>query len=497
MLDSARQDAIRSAVLQACDAFRGICGPLEYRDLVLAMVLVRFLSDVASVQGGQVAVLSSDAFYRVPDESNFGHLVAARHSAGLGERFDNALAAIEEANPGLRGVFQGISFNSTMLGNAEQKERVLGRLLEAIGTSALNFGEGGSLANEGVAFACDSLIRHTAELGGRLGGEFYTPPELSQLLARLMEPASGETIGDPCCGTGSLLIACSQFARARSGQGGCGLFGQEKNGSTWALAKMNMVLHGEIHHQLEWGDTLRDPKLLDASGRLRRFDVAVSSPPFSLRDWGHEMADRDAHQRYWRGIPPRTAGDYAFISHMVETLAPETGRMAAVVTLGVLFRTGAERQIRERLVRENLIDAVIALPIKMFPHTAIPVAILVLRKQKADDGVIFIDASETYQHGKTQNVLRESDLGMIEDIYRRRQDVERYARLVDPGEIAANDFNLSVPRYVATVADEEAVDLGALRAERVQLKSELARLEAKLSALQEEAGHGYVTVTKS
>jgi len=462
---------------------------MEYRDLVLAMLLVRFLSDVASVHGGQAAVVSSDASYWVPDESRFGSLVAARNSAGQGERVDAALAAIERANSGLRGVFQGISFNSTVLGNAEQKERVLGRLLDAVSASALNFSEDGGLANEAVAFACDSLIRHTAEQGGRWGGEFYTPPELSQLLARLMKPASGETVSDPCCGTGSLLIACSQFARARSGQGGCDLFGQEKNGSTWALAKMNMVLHGETHHQLEWGDTLRDPKLLDATGRLRRFDVAVSSPPFSLRDWGHEMADRDVHQRYRRGVPPRTAGDYAFISHMVETLAPETGRMAAVVTLGVLFRTGAERQIREQLVRENLIDAVIALPTKMFAHTAIPVAILVLRKRKLDNGVMFIDASQTYLHGKTQNVLREADLSMIEDIYRQRQDVEPYARLVDPAEIEANDFNLSVARYVAVAADEEVVDLAALRAERVQLKSELARLEAKLSALLEEAGH--------
>lgn len=489
MLDSARQDAIRSAVLQACDAFRGVCGPMEYRDLVLAMVLNRFLSDVASVQGGQAAVLSSSVSYWVPDESNFSRLAAARSLADLGERIDRALAAIEKANPGLEGVFRGISFNSNRLGNAEQRERVLGRMLDAIGASALGFGEAGSLETEGVAFACDFLIKHTAELSGKLGGEFYTPPELSQLLARLLEPAGGETVGDPCCGTGSLLIACSQYANARSGQGGCDLFGQEKNGSTWALAKMNMVLHGETHHQLEWGDTLRDPKLLDDSGSLRRFDVAVSSPPFSLRDWGHEMAEKDVHQRYQRGVPPRTAGDYAFISHMVETLAPETGRMAAIVTLGVLFRTGAERQIREQLVRENLIDAVIALPIKMFAHTAIPVAILVLRQQKADNGVIFIDASDTYQHGKTQNLLRESDLSMIVDIYRGRQDVKRYARFVSPNEIEANDFNLSVGRYVAVEADEEVVDVEALRAERAQLKAELARLEAKLSALLKEAGH--------
>lgn len=460
---------------------------MEYRDLVLAMLLVRFLSDFASAHRNQAAVASTDASYWVPDESRFDRLVAARDSADLGKRIDAALAAIEQANEGLRGVFQGISFDSTVLGNVEQKRRVLGRLLDAVNVSALNFGEG-SLAKEAAAFACDSLIKHTAEIGGRWGGEFYTPPELSQLLARLMEPTSGEAIGDPCCGTGSLLIAGSQFARARSGQGGCTLFGQEKNGSTWALAKMNMVLHGETHHRLEWGDTLRDPKLLDAAGGLTRFDVVVSTPPFSLRDWGHEMAERDVHQRYRRGVPPRMAGDFAFISHMVETLAP-AGRMAAVVTLGVLFRTGAERQIREQLVRENLIDAVIALPTKMFAHTAIPVAILVLRKRKADDGVMFIDASHTYQHGKTRNVLRESDLSMIEGIYRRRQDVAPYARLVFPAEIAANDFNLSVARYVAAEADEELVDLDALRAERFQLKSELARLEAKLSALLEEAGH--------
>lgn len=460
---------------------------MEYRDLVLAMLLVRFLSDFASAHSNQAAVASTDASYWVPDESRFDRLVAARDSADLGKRIDAALAAIEQANEGLRGVFQGISFDSTVLGNVEQKRRVLGRLLDAVNVSALNFGEG-SLAKEAAAFACDSLIKHTAEIGGRWGGEFYTPPELSQLLARLMEPTSGEAIGDPCCGTGSLLIAGSQFARARSGQGGCTLFGQEKNGSTWALAKMNIVLHGETHHRLEWGDTLRDPKLLDAAGGLTRFDVVVSTPPFSLRDWGHEMAERDVHQRYRRGVPPRMAGDFAFISHMVETLAP-AGRMAAVVTLGVLFRTGAERQIREQLVRENLIDAVIALPTKMFAHTAIPVAILVLRKRKADDGVMLIDASHTYQHGKTRNVLRESDLSMIEDIYRRRQDVAPYARLVFPAEIAANDFNLSVARYVAAEADEELVDLDALRAERFQLKSELARLEAKLSALLEEAGH--------
>ena len=487
MLDPNRQEAINAAVLQACDAFRGVCSPVEYRDFVLAMLLLKFLSDTAPSRASAREPGYDAAQYVLPDEARFASLAIAHGATGIGERLDAAFAAIERANPSLADVFHGISFNATVLGNVDQKERTLARLLSAFGAEALNFYRGGD-GEEAVAFACDSLIRHTAELGGRWGGEFYTPPELSQLLARLVEPKSGETVGDPCCGSGSLLVACSQFAKERSGQAGCALFGQEKNGATWALAKMNLILHGESHHQIEWGDTLRDPKLLDAAGRLKQFDVAVSSPPFSLRDWGHEVAEGDVHQRYWRGVPPRSAGDYAFISHMVATLAPTSGRMAAVVTLGVLFRTGAERQIREQLVRENLIDAVIALPTKMFAHATIPVAILVLRKQKVDDAVMFIDASHSYQHGKTQNQLRESDLGLIEQTYHRRQDVDRYARLVSPAEISGNDFNLSVTRYVATADGEEEVDLDALRAERVQLKAQLTQLEAKLAVLLEEAG---------
>ena len=488
MLDPSRQEAINAAVLKACDAFRGVCSPVEYRDFVLAMLLLKFLSDTAPSQASARAPGDSAAHYVLPDQSRFGSLAIAHGATGTGERLDAAFAAIERANPSLAGVFHGISFNATVLGNVDQRERTLGRLLSAFGAEALNFDRGGDDGKEAVAFACDSLIRHTAELGGRWGGEFHTPPELSELLARLVEPKGGETVGDPCCGSGSLLVACSQFAKKRSGQVGCALFGQEKNGATWALAKMNLILHGESHHQIEWGDTLRDPKLLDVAGRLKQFDVVVSSPPFSLRDWGHEVAEGDVHQRYWRGIPPRSAGDYAFISHMVETLAPKSGRMAAVVTLGVLFRTGAERQIREQLVRENLIDAVIALPTKMFAHAAIPVAILVLRKQKVDDAVMFIDASHGYQHGKTQNQLRESDLGLVEQTYHRRQDVDRYARLVSAAEISGNDFNLSVTRYVATADGEEEVDLDALRAERGQLKARLEQLEAKLAVLLEEAG---------
>jgi type I restriction enzyme M protein len=491
MLDLQRQDAINAAVWRACDVFRGVSDPGDSKDFALAMLVLKYISDVGQDHLGPTDEHSDGTRFVVPEGSSFYALLAASLKAGNGERIDKALRAIEEANIGLQGTFQGISFNATALGSVEQKDRVLCQLLEAFQTDALDFRADQERAAEAVACACDSLIKCVAEISGKRRGEFFTPPEVSQLIARLMQPGEGDTISDPCCGSGSLLITCSQLARQSSRHKGCVLYGQEKNGSTWALAKMNMILHGESRNQLEWGDTLRDPKLLADDGSLRKFEIVVSSPPFSLRDWGHEGAERDLHQRYRRGVPPRTAGDYAFIGHMVETLMPKTGRMAAVVPHGVLFRGAVERQIRERLIQENLIDAVIALPAKMFFHTGIPVALLVVRKNKTDDRVLFIDASRSYQHGKTRNILRQIDLDMIEGTYSARHDVNQFARLVSQTEIVANDCNLSIARYIDAMENEAEIDLMAIRAERAQLKAELARLEVRLAALLKETGHAY------
>ncbi|WP_175730666.1 HsdM family class I SAM-dependent methyltransferase [Burkholderia ambifaria] len=486
MLDLQRQHAIRSAIWQACDLFRGVSGP--GKDLTMAMLLLKYVSDISRSPNDLGDVGGDAQRFVVPSASSFYALSSARLESGNGRRIDKALGEIEQANDELRGAFDVISFDATTLGNVEQKDRLLCQLLDVFHANALDFRANRENATEAVAYACDSIIKYVAG-GGKLGTEFFTPSEMCQLIARLVQPEDGDAISDPCCGSGSLLIACSQLAHERSGRGACHLYGQEKNGSAWALARMNMVLHGETQYQLEWGDTLRDPKLLGAGGHLRKFEIVVSSPPFSLKDWGHEGAERDAHQRYWRGVPPRMSGDYAFISHMVETLQPETGRMAVVVTHGVLFRGAAEGQIRERLLQENLIDAVIGLPPKMFANTSIPVAILVLRKGRVDDSVLFIDASRSYQPGKIQNVLRPTDLDLIEDTYLGRRDVSQYARLVTRTEIAANDSNLNVARYVDTTEIESEIDLNALRLERARLTVELENLEAKLAALIAGGGH--------
>ncbi|MDQ0045403.1 type I restriction-modification system subunit M [Variovorax boronicumulans] len=490
MLDRQALDAIGAAIWRVCDVLRGTYDLGESKNLVVAVLLLKYVSDAAQYRPSSPGELGARIHYTVPEGASFNELLAVRHDGHSGLRINNALRAIEASNIVLQGIFQGIDFDATRLGSAEQRERLLRALLEAFTAPALSFGGPPNNAAAAAAAACDALIGYVAASGGRWAAESFTPPEISRLIARLLQPMKGDAVGDPCCGSGSMLVACSQAAREASGGQGCLLYGQEVNGSTWALAKMNMILHSEDRHQLEWGDTLRNPRLLAADGSLRKFDIVVSSPPFSLRDWGHEAADQDVHRRYWRGVPPRAAGDYAFISHMVETLKPGVGRMAVVVSHGVLFRGGAERAIREQLIKENLIDAVIALPVKMFAHTGIPVAILVLRKHKTDHDVLFIDASRSFQPGKIQNALRQTDLELIEKTSRARHHVHRYAQLVPQVEIAASDYNLAVARYVDATEDEAGIDPVALRAERDILKTEMAGLEAKLTALLRELGHG-------
>ncbi|EPU6914863.1 TPA: N-6 DNA methylase [Pseudomonas aeruginosa] len=489
MPDLQMLNAINAAVSGVLSVFRGVCDPNDSAEFAMAMLVLKYLADTGQQDSPENKKLASEGRYFVPEEASFYSLHAARNQPGNGARIDKALELIDEANIGLDRKFLFVSFDSPRLGSADQKDRVLWRLLEAFDTPVLDFRADHSGTQETAAAASEAILRLAGEASGRRGGEYLTPPELSQLIALLMQPKHGETIYDPFCGAALTLTTCNQLARQSSSGKGCVLYGQDTNGNTLGLAKMNLLLHGETDYLLAWGDTLRNPSLLEADGELRKFDVVVSHPPFSLREWGHERAENDPFGRYWRGVPPRTSGDFACISHMIASLAPEGGRMAVIVSLGVLFRGGTERKIREHLVKENLIDAVIALPPKMLANTGIATAILVLRRKKSDDGILFIDASRGYQQGKILNVLREPDLNQIATTYKARTNVGQYSKLASQAEVASNDFNLSVARYVQVAEEEEELDLASLRAERAALRSELERLEEKLAILLKEIGH--------
>ena len=513
------QDDINKAVWSACDTFRGVISADTYKDFVLTMLFLKYISDVYRDEysklveqfGGSgnenpelIRAMMSKQRFVLPDGASFWDLYEQRHQAGNGQRIDQALHAIEEANgTKLKNVFQDISFNTDKLGQEKQKNDLLRHLLEDFGKDILNLSTERVGTLDVIGNAYEYLIKHFAASSGKTAGEFYTPPEVSDLLATILEPTEGDQICDPACGSGSLLLKCGAMVRKNSGSKKYALFGQEAIGSTWSLAKMNMFLHGEDNHRIEWGDTIRNPLLLDKDGTgLLHFDVVTANPPFSLDKWGHEDASSDPYGRFRRGVPPKTKGDYAFISHMIETLKPDTGRMAVVVPHGVLFRASSEGKIRQQLIEENLLDTVIGLPEKLFFGTGIPAAILIFKKQKTDKNVLFIDASREFKSGKNQNQLTQENIQKVIDTYKSarlspggenerggRIVTDKYSYLASFDEIKENDFNLNIPRYVDTFEEEAEIDLVAVRAERLELKAELNALEAEMKGYLTELGY--------
>ena len=495
------QSEINKAVWDACDTFRGVISADTYKDFILTMLFLKYLSDMYRDEyntlmaeygdADLVKELMSNQRFVLPDGASFWDLYELRHQPGNGQRIDEALHAIEEANGNkLKNVFQDISFNTDRLGNEKKKNELLRHLLEDFGKDVMNLSPSRVGSLDVIGNAYEFLIKHFAADAGASAGEFYTPPEVSTLLATILEPVEGDAICDPACGSGSLLIKCGAMARKNSGSRNYELFGQEAIGSTWALAKMNMFLHGEDNHRIEWGDTLRHPLLLDDKGNLLRFDVVTANPPFSLSKWGHEDATDDPHGRYHRGVPPKTKGDYAFITHMIETLKNDTGRMGVVVPHGVLFRASSEGKIRQQLIEENLLDTVIGLPEKLFFGTGIPAAILLFKKNKTNNKVLFIDASNEFKSGKNQNQLTEDNIARIIETYKARESVDKYAYLASFKEIKENDFNLNIPRYVDTFEEEAEIDLVAVRTERLELKAELESLETEMAGFLKELGYG-------
>lgn len=495
------QDEINKVVWAACDTFRGTVDASIYKDYILTMLFLKYISDVWQDHYEQyqkeygdtpelIQEMMKNERFVLPEKANFYYLHTKRHEAGNGERIDKALHAIEEANiTKLREVFQDISFNSNKLGEDSQKNELLKDLLENFSKDSLNLRPSriGNLDIIGNAY--EYLIKNFAANSGRSAGEFYTPPQVSELMAKIMEPQEGDDICDPTCGSGSLLMKCGKLVQEKFQSKKYALYGQEAIGSTWALAKMNMFLHAEDNHRIEWGDTIRNPKLLNSEDSLKHFDIVVANPPFSLDKWGHSSAGDDKFSRFRRGLPPKTKGDYAFILHMIETMKPQTGRMAVVVPHGVLFRGASEGKIREALIHENLLDAVIGLPEKLFYGTSIPAAILIFKKKKKDQNVLFIDASRDFVAGKNQNQLSPENIQKAYDVYQKRESLPKYASLVSLKEIEANDYNLNIPRYVDNFEQEEEIDLQALFSERKILQADLIEIENTISQHLKELGY--------
>lgn len=502
------QKEINNIVWKACDTFRGTIDATQYKDYILTMLFLKYVTDVWKDKRAAYAekynndevrierALRNERF-QVPNECTFDYLFEQRNENNLGELINIALEKLEDANRSkLERVFRNIDFNSEAnLGQTKDRNRRLKNLL--VDFSQLDLQPSHLEGNDIIGDAYEFLISQFASDAGKKAGEFYTPGEVSTLLAKLVDPQPGNRICDPACGSGSLLIKVAKEV----GSNNFSLYGQENNGSTWALARMNMFLHEMDNADIEWGDTLNNPRLLEGD-QLMKFHIVVANPPFSLDKWGADNAMADQYNRFHRGTPPKSKGDYAFITHMIETTYEDVGKTGVIVPHGVLFRGSSEGKIREQLIKENLLEAVIGLPANLFFGTGIPAAILIFNKGKGDNkDVLFIDASREYQEGKNQNRLREDkDIKHIVDTYQAFKAAaplttnegvvieDKYAYRATLKEIEENDYNLNIPRYVDTFEEEEPVDISATQAEISRLKTELATVENQMNDYLKELG---------
>ena len=515
------QKDINDAVWKACDTFRGSIDPSVYKDYVLTMLFIKYLSDVhddkfevylKKYNGDQERAKRAMQHERfvVPEQSHFSYLFDHRNDSNIGELINISLNDLEEANREKlysedgAGIFQNIDFNSSKMGEPKDKNTRLKNLLLDFNKEELDLRPSHLSGADIIGGAYEYLISNFASDAGKKAGEFFTPREVSTLLAKLTKSAPGSRICDPTCGSGSLLIK----AGLEVGSENFSLYGQEANGSTWALAVMNMFLHGFDNATIRWGDTIRNPKLKEGDA-LMKFDTVVANPPFSLDKWGkvddkeeNKASDSfdpesDKYNRFWRGIPPKSKGDWAFITHMIETTYQGHGRVGVVVPHGVLFRGASEGKIRQKTIEDNILEAVIGLPANLFYGTGIPAAIMIFNKGKGSNtNVLFIDASKLYESGKNQNKLRPGDINHIVDTYRKFNEGKLPAGVVEEKlsyvaiyeEIQENGFNLNIPRYVDTFEEEPEVDIAAVQKKIEELEGELKLVQEEMAKYLKELG---------
>ncbi len=494
MSKTTSQEVIK-VVWKACDTFRGTMDSSKYKDYILTMLFVKYVSDFYKEKLVELKARFGDNEDRIKKSlkrekfqldptCTFDVIYENRTAENIGEIINKILMKIEDDNKEkLEGIFRNIDFNSeSELGRTKERNAALKHLIEDFADDSLDLRPSMLDGNDVIGDAYEFLIANFASDAGKKGGEFYTPGEVSTLLAKLVGAKDGDRIYDPTCGSGSLLIKAAKEVGTQNFR----LYGQERNGQTQALAKMNMFLHEINDALIEWGDTLRNPLHLE-NGRLMKFDKIVSNPPFSLDKWGAEDLTSDIHKRFEMGLPPKSKGDFAFISHMITSLN-ENGTAGIILPHGVLFRSASEGKIRKQILENNWLDAVVGLPENLFFGTGIPACILIFKKNKVDNNVVFIGASNSYDKGKNQNVLRNEDIEKILDAYHNRKEVEKYCHIASFDEIKENDFNLNIPRYIDTFEDEEKVDMELLKDEIKSLQRKLEIVKQSLNGYLNEIG---------
>ena len=422
----------------------------QYKDYILTLLFVKYVTDKAKTDATSLIV--------VPDGGSFDDMVAAKGDPEIGDRINKVIAALAGAND-LQNVIDQADFNDPeKLGSGKEMQDRLSNLVSIF--NDLDFRGSRAEGDDLLGDAYEYLMMHFATESGKSKGQFYTPAEVSRVVAKVIgitaDTPQTSTVYDPTCGSGSLLLKAADEAPR-----GLSIYGQEKDNATYALSRMNMILHDNATAVIEKGDTITSPKFLDGDG-LKTFDFAVANPPFSLKSWSNGL--ENDYGRFEYGTPPEKNGDYAFLLHVLKSLK-STGTAAIILPHGVLFRGNAEATIRRQLLRQGYIKGIIGLPANLFYGTGIPACIVVLDKAGATENrpVFMVDASKGFIKDGNKNRLRSRDIHKIVDVFNRQLEVERYSRLVPFDEIAseANDFNLNIPRYVDSSEPEDIQDLNA------------------------------------
>ena len=528
---------IKNALWAGANTFRDNIDASNYKDYVLSMLFVKYLSDTfdesvenlkKEYEGIRLERQIANLPFVLKEEYTFNYLLKNKYAVDIGSKISEALTGIESSNAILSGIFRGIDFNSeNNLGKKEQKNPLLRNLLDDFADLDLRPSHIETKDNEVpadvVGDAYEYMIGEFATMAGKKAGSFFTPQQVSEVMAQIVAPQEKDRVYDPTCGSGSLLIRAAK----KGGLDKVSIYGQEVNNSAISMARMNMFIHDIKDAHIAWGDTLANPQHLDGDGNLMKFECIVANMPFSKDKWaegfnpgGEVSVDEDEtpakankkgkkkefkmepsldrFHRFDMGVPPASKGDWAFLLHMIHSMSGN-GRVAAVAPHGVLFRGASEGKIRQAVIEKNLIDAVIGLPENLFYGTSIPACIVVFKRGRTTTDVLFVDASKGFKKEKAKNKLRDgtngepNDIKKIVDTYKaftngENAEQDKYSHVASRSEIEENEYNLNIPRYVDTFEEEELIDLESVNKEIADIKGQIAALEKEMEQCMKELG---------
>lgn len=445
-----KKTELYSSLWASCDNLRGGMDASQYKDYVLTLLFMKYVSDKYKDD--------PHGMIEVPAGASYDDMLALKGDKEIGDKLNKIIAALAEAND-LKGVIDVADFNDEdKLGKGKE---MVDRLSDLVAIFAgLDLSSNRAEDDDLLGDAYEYLMRHFATESGKSKGQFYTPSEVSRILAKVVgiteDTSQDATVYDPTCGSGSLLLKASDEAPR-----GLTIYGQEMDNATSALARMNMILHSNETAKIWQGNTIANPQWKNSDGSLKTFDFAVANPPFSSKNWTSGISpENDEFERFVWGVPPEKNGDYAFLLHIIKSLK-STGKGAVILPHGVLFRGNAEARIRENLIKQGYIRGIIGLPANLFYGTGIPACIIVVDKEHAHarTGIFMVDASKGFIKDGNKNRLRARDIHQVVDVFTKQIEVPKYSRMVTLTEIANNDYNLNIPRYIDASDAEDLHDL--------------------------------------